>query len=240
MQAIAVTKSFTQDTKGFCKRTTYFVAPLCRMQHRRKRGGKRNISYIYFTCIQPHLNSSGNGSTQTRNWLREHSLNPVVRQLPREHRTSAQEWNVQESCFPHHTNILILLSLPSGEIRSSSWELGGYKYKGEENEAWSDLGMGWQPEGFSGVGSTELSVRKATHWTSLLSLPRQPFPTTQQWMESFEIQSILKSKYWIFRLVIKIRGGWNWGGVGEEGIGGPNKEKCAEQVTTNIWAIILV
>lgn len=30
------------------------------------------------------------------------------------------------------------------------------------------------------------------------------------------------------------------GGTGGEGKGGANKVKCAEQVTTNIWAIILV
>lgn len=30
------------------------------------------------------------------------------------------------------------------------------------------------------------------------------------------------------------------GGVGGEGMGGANKVKCAEQVMTNIWVIILV
>lgn len=238
MQAIGVTKPFRQDTKGFCKRTNNLLccSPLQDAAWK-KEGKKRNISYIYFTCIQPNLNSSGHGSNQMRIWVREHPVNPAVRQLPGEHRTLAQDLNVQQSCFPHYTNILIPLSLPSGEIRSSSWEVRGYKW--EENEAWSDLGMGWQPEGCSCAGSTELPGRKATHWTSLLPLPRQPFLTCQQ-MESFKIQSILKSKYWIFRLVIKIRRRWYWGGVGGGGVGGTNKVKCAEQVTTNIWAIILV
>lgn len=160
---IFLTKFFRQDTKGFCKRTNDLLccSPL-QDAARKKEGEKRNISYIYFTRIQPKLNSSGNGSKQTRNWLREHSLNPAVWQLPVEHRTCAKDTNVQQSSS-HYTNILIPLSLPSPGIGSSSWEVGGYKYKGEENETWSDLGMGWQPEGFSYVGNTELPVCKASH-----------------------------------------------------------------------------
>lgn len=95
-KVILTTQPSRQDTKGFCKRTKNLLccSPLQDAAGRKEE--KRNIRYIYFTHIQSNLFGSGSSSSQM-NWLKVHSPNPLVRQLPEEHRTftKALKWSAK-------------------------------------------------------------------------------------------------------------------------------------------------
>lgn len=95
-KVILTTQPSRQDTKGFCKRTKNLLccSPLQDAAGRKEE--KRNIRYIYFTHIQSNLFGSESSSSQM-NWLKVHSPNPLVRQLPEEHRTftKALKWSAK-------------------------------------------------------------------------------------------------------------------------------------------------